>query len=218
MARPRNTELKRRILDAAWKSFRERGYDGTSYSAIAKACGIQRNLVQYHYPKKEQFASLLFDRLLEESQAALGISPDSLEDNFAALYSLFTCYFQFLLQDGAYGALVHDVIRDRELMARVIPLDAGWVLARLRRRTDASTSRAANEIVSSLGGFYALLYHAIGNNRGFDVAGELVPVMQAFMKADGYSERDIERNTMGMRLDPTRTTVAVHRLNQRLLG
>lgn len=217
MARPRNTELKKKILEAFRKSFRASGYDASSYSAIASMCGIQRNLVQYHYPKKEELARLLLDEVLDGTHEALGLTPDDLNDDFSALYSVCVCYFRFLLQDGAYGRLLHDIVRDRALMGRVIPLDATWVLSHLERRTDASTARATNEIVASFGGYYALLYHALENNRAFDVAGELAPVMQAFMKADGYTDTEIERNAMGMRLDPTRMTVAVHRLNQRFL-
>lgn len=216
MARPKNTELKERILAAAWMSFRENGYDATSYHLIADACGIGRNLVQYHYPKKERLASLFFDELLERSLDALSLATGDLDDNFASIYTLCTCYFQFLLQDGGYGKLLRDIVRDRELMTRTIPLNADWVLGHLHHRGDVSAARVTNGVVGSLGSFYALLYHALGNDRAFDIARELVPVMQAFMGADGYTQTEIERNAVRMRLDPTRVAVAVHRLNQQL--
>lgn len=217
MARPRNTELKEKMRAAAWESFRARGYEATSYSAIAKPCGVQRNLVQYHFPKKEQLASSFFDELMEQTHVALGIAPSDLDDDFTNLYSFSVCLFQFLLQDGGYGHLLRDVVRDRDLMKRTFPYGEPWLLSHLHRRASASSAKTARGLVSALGSFYALLYHALDNDRAFDVTRELEPVMQACMWADGYTDREIERNTVGMRLDPTRTTVAVHQLNQRLL-
>lgn len=80
MARPRNEELKEKIRREAWTLFHRVGYDAASFSLIAQACGISRNLVQYHFPKKELLAIDLMNRVLEQASCELGFSqaqPDT---------------------------------------------------------------------------------------------------------------------------------------------
>ena len=46
---PRGTRTIRRILDAAASSFGEQGFRGASMSAVAKAAGVSKGLLHYHF-------------------------------------------------------------------------------------------------------------------------------------------------------------------------
>ena len=77
MARPRaaDHDLKRRaILDRSAKLFAERGYERTSMSEIASACGSSKALLYHYYENKEQLLHDLleahFIKLQEAVEAA----------------------------------------------------------------------------------------------------------------------------------------------------
>jgi AcrR family transcriptional regulator len=51
---PRGTRTIRRILDAAASSFGEQGFRGASMSAVAKAAGVSKGLLHYHFKDKDE--------------------------------------------------------------------------------------------------------------------------------------------------------------------
>ena len=67
-------QTKTEIIHAAWRQFRTSGYHATTYASIAKACGIGRSLVQYHFPRKEELPISLVSWALEQSGHCLGAS------------------------------------------------------------------------------------------------------------------------------------------------
>lgn len=195
MPRPRNDELKRQILDTARESFRKVGYDATSYTIVAKQCGVSRNLVQYHFPKKQLLAIGFMERLLEEAQAALGLTDEEVDGNFANVFAIGTCYFVFLLQKDGYRKFLADVIRDRDLTDEILLFNAGWALAHSGGAGESPNvqSRVMRSVIVQMGGFYGLLHHCLKYDEPFDVASELRVVMEAFLSALGYSKAKISR-------------------------
>lgn len=190
LARPQNVELKRDIELAAWRLFRERGYDATSYTAVAEVCGISRNLAQYHYPKKEMLAIAFMERVLEESQRALAITPNQLQGNFALMRATGACYFEFLLQEGGYSEFLLDVLRSRDLTENILTFNTRWAMDRIdslsREHEDTAPLRA---VIVQMGGFYELLYHCLKEGEPIDPYAELRPVMVAFMGSLGYTDQ-----------------------------
>ena len=55
MARPKKPEERKRIRDVAFNVFTREGFEGASFSDIAKEASVSKSLVQYYFPKKEQF-------------------------------------------------------------------------------------------------------------------------------------------------------------------
>ena len=66
MARPR-TDIGPRILEAARKSFRERGVEAASLRAIARDAGTSIGMIYYYYPTKDE----LFFAVIEETYQKL---------------------------------------------------------------------------------------------------------------------------------------------------
>jgi AcrR family transcriptional regulator len=64
-----NRELReqsqQRILQAALRSFAERGYEGTTIAQIAERAGVARGLVSYYFPAKEQLLQALLGQALD---------------------------------------------------------------------------------------------------------------------------------------------------------
>lgn len=59
-------DTKTALLDAAETALRRRGYDGFSYADLAKAVGIRKASIHYHFPKKTQLAADLMTRYQEK--------------------------------------------------------------------------------------------------------------------------------------------------------
>lgn len=83
--RPRAEPSKHHLLHAAIQSFATHGYQGTSIDRIARAAGVTKGAIYYHFKDKEE---LLFEtvrnRIVEfESQVLARTSPD--DDPMAVL-------------------------------------------------------------------------------------------------------------------------------------
>lgn len=61
MTQDRAQETRRRILVAAGALIAERGYAGTSLSAILSAAGVSRGALQHHFPTKASIADAVAD-------------------------------------------------------------------------------------------------------------------------------------------------------------
>ena len=185
MARPRNEELKAKIQREAWRLFHESGYDAATYAAIADACGISRNLVQYHFPKKELLAISLMDRVLEEAEAALAEQATEGSNDFSAMCAAGTCYFEFLLQDEGYRNFLLDIISSRSLTESVLAFNASWAFERVGEPEGGELDEVMRTVIISMGGFYELLYYCLKNGKPIDVGREIRAVMRAFICALG---------------------------------
>ena len=64
MARPKKPEERNRIRDVAFNVFSSKGFENSSFSDIAKEASVSKSLVQYYFPKKEQFIQDFIDKSL----------------------------------------------------------------------------------------------------------------------------------------------------------
>lgn len=183
MDRPKNEKLKAKIAKVAREQFRKLGYDGTSYSSIAKACGISRNLVQYHFPKKQLLAIDFMEDVLARSRDSLGLSDVGLAGDFAAITEVGCRFFEWLLGKGGYARFLADVIRDRDLTGEVLAFNADWALKRSGAASGNVPDDVMRTVVTHMGGFYELLYFCLKEGLPFDVRAELPSVVKAFEDA-----------------------------------
>ncbi|MCG8400245.1 MAG: TetR/AcrR family transcriptional regulator [Firmicutes bacterium] len=67
----RKQQTRRKILDAALQVFAEVGFEAASLAAIAKRCGVQKALVQYHFETKDKLWKAAIGQLWAELRDAL---------------------------------------------------------------------------------------------------------------------------------------------------
>ncbi len=223
MARPRNEELRKKILDAFWKSFQKVGYRTTSYGNIAHELDTTKALIQYHYPKKEQIAIAFMERLLNESMDVLHIESTAGEtEAFADLYRLGQVYFTFLLQEDGYRLFLYDVIRSRDLTEDVLAFNESWALEfagydAAEQPEHSGVNAVERSVIVNMGGFYELLYHCLKNDQPFDVGAGLHDVLEAFVCAFG-NDRDLAADVLASgTMNSDELESAVSSLNERLL-
>jgi AcrR family transcriptional regulator len=68
----KHPEIRRaEILDAAFMMFIERGYDNTSLNDIISGAGLSKGMFYHHFASKEVLLEALFDRITDQTYAAL---------------------------------------------------------------------------------------------------------------------------------------------------
>ncbi len=72
---PRSARTIRRIVDAAARMFGDEGYRGASMNAVAKAAGVSKSLLHYHFSSKEHL-------LLEAQRATFRQIHARFQDRF----------------------------------------------------------------------------------------------------------------------------------------
>jgi AcrR family transcriptional regulator len=68
VATPKAEETRERILDAALKLFRERGFDATTMRDIAAAAGVATGAAYYYFRSKEELVMAFYVRTAEEAR------------------------------------------------------------------------------------------------------------------------------------------------------
>lgn len=185
MARPRNEQLKRQIAQAAARQFREAGYNATSYSSIAAECGISRNLVQYHWPKKELLAMDFMDATLDESIAELGLSKETVTGDFESITAVGVRFFETLLKTAGSTQFLQDILASRDLTEGMLIFNLNWALGHVNAPDDIDLDAVRRNVITHMGGFYDLLYWCLRHDEPLDIEAELSKVVAAFARAMG---------------------------------
>ncbi len=180
MPRQRNDELKGQILDVACNQFSIQGYDATSYSSIAAACGISRNLVQYHFPKKETLAIAYMERVLGQAMRSIGLEEGQVRGDAEAIAAVGTAFFEELLASAGTRTFLLDVISSRALTEGVLAFNTEWAIGHFDVTGGCDMARLRHVVILKMGGFYELLYHCLKSGEPMDVAAELRGVVDAF--------------------------------------
>jgi AcrR family transcriptional regulator len=151
-------------LDAALALFLQRGYEGTSMSAVAASAGVSKPVVYACFPSKEElFRALLRreeERILAEIQGAFEAAD--LSDPEATLIEGFTGFLRavaaspevyrliFLGEGGGNMAVAHRIQRGRETQVETLSrLARRWLQernGRRLRRLDATARLLGNAI------------------------------------------------------------------------
>ena len=71
VATPKAEETRERILDAALKLFRERGFDETTMRDIASEAGVATGAAYYYFTSKEALVMAFYARTAEEARELL---------------------------------------------------------------------------------------------------------------------------------------------------
>ena len=144
------------IRKAAFRLFRTVGYKSTSYSMIAEESGQGRPLVQYYYPKKEQFAlEFILEALQIINDLLTGSDCDS-TDPAVHTTRLGQIYYGFLLYDDAMRTFTKELLAKRDISSQIVSINAEESLPGIVDEPDAE--RMKNASIQATGGVYELLY------------------------------------------------------------
>jgi AcrR family transcriptional regulator len=124
---PRRDNRRQRLLDAAARQFRERGYSAASMRDIAGDAGMLAGSAYYHFPSKEELLVAVHEEGIRRITGEVERALVGLTDPWARLEAAAVAHLEALLDGGDYAQVV---IRD-------LPQDAGAVRVRLIGLRDA---------------------------------------------------------------------------------
>ena len=110
-------EMRGRILDAAQRSFSEKGFDGATTRQIASRANVPLGLLRYYFGSKlklwqaavdESFAALTRGLDLAATAPVETGSPGAKVDRLAAIRAGVRAHVQFVAQNPEFVRLMHD--------------------------------------------------------------------------------------------------------------
>lgn len=172
----------------------ERGYDATSYQAIATETGKSRSMIQYYFPKKEQFAVSFLHRVLDlEVEFALTNLDVNKKDFAVFQYVLAQMQFYFLTNSPQMRALTAEMFSSRMITTAILDLDVDWT-SRYVREVQTESIDFESPVVMSIGGAYEVIYYRLMREQEVSAAElayiSVLNVYSAFPEESrGLSER-----------------------------
>ena len=162
MATAKAEETRNRILDAALRLFRERGFDSTTMRDIAAEAGVATGAAYYYYRSKEDLVMAFYLRTDEESREAFTRAVSSTKDLRKRLRGIIAAKFvQFAEHRSLLTALLKAGVDPRDPLSpfgretqRVREENIAW-FARALEGADVSVPK---DIASHLPGLL-WLYH-----------------------------------------------------------
>lgn len=126
-------ETRHRILDTAEMVFHQKGVSNTTLDNIAKAAGVTRGAIYWHFKNKTDVFNAMFDRVrLPLEEMAIATADEDVQDPIGELISSIAFFFNKVVTDSHYR-LVFDIlfnkcefveelgaiiVRDREVKAK----------------------------------------------------------------------------------------------------
>ncbi|MBR6479721.1 MAG: TetR/AcrR family transcriptional regulator [Clostridia bacterium] len=167
-------EEQNRIAKIAFNLFREKGYENTSFAAIAKEAGIAKNLLQYYFPKKEDFITLFIDTTLPFIFDSLRATLDGITSPVELLKDVyFLAYFEFwyLTKHEYIGHLTSDVLASRATSAIVAQEISNWFIENVKIIGNKGPA-LTDQIAYAIGG--GLEYAYIKNQKGEEIDVDMI--------------------------------------------
>lgn len=172
MARPKKPEERARIRDVAFGVFARQGFENSSFSDIAKAASVSKSLVQYYFPKKEQFLDDFIDRSLAVVDDIVTEDLDyEFNHELGKLYAIGYAQFYFAMYNDRMNTLRMDIIRDRANTEMVVEQGVYWII----RHTDSLPSALPVEeelvrktIIYVVGGAFDYMYDCMSKGVTID--------------------------------------------------
>lgn len=182
MSRKENVELRAALRRSLRRSLCEKGYEATTYQAIAKEAGVSRMVVQYYYPHKLAFAVEFLEDLLAACAEVLRIDGYSQAARLssAETYEMACLYYGSLFSTEGMRSFLFDILKDRELADELMSRHIAWVSDKVGPAV-ARGGDLSQEQIFAIGGFYEVMYWALRDGREFDHEQMSFSLVNAFV-------------------------------------
>ena len=136
---PRQDNRRQRLLDAAARLFRERGYHVTSMREIAHEVGMLSGSIYYHFPSKEELLLAVYEEGLRHIAEQVDAAVAARDTPWERLEAGCASHLAALLELSDYT----------QVMIRVLPPEGGKVAERLLELRDRYEARF-RELIDAL--------------------------------------------------------------------
>lgn len=189
---------KKRIVDAAWELFAERGYHATTMREVAARLGMTTGVVYTYFEGKDEIIDALAER--SRGHSAMMLERLSIEGSArAAIRRLFDMLAEsWVTEKGQLGvranlALMAEAARNERIRAAATELYAGTrkLFTTLAERGAAKGEFGGNADPEALGAFFSALFLGLQMEQALmdhaDVKGHLAAVSSVILSDDDRS-------------------------------
>lgn len=189
--RPGGEDTRGAVLDAARRSFAEKGYDGTTVRGIARLAGVDPALVHHYFGGKEQVFVAAMALPFDPSE----VLPDLLAAGPEGVGERFVRFFLGVWRDPAsrdpFLGLLRSATTHEQAAAMMREFVSEALLGRLAESLGAPDARFRTELAASHLVGLALLRHVIrveplASADEDEVVAYVAPVVQRYLGAPGH--------------------------------
>lgn len=112
-------DAKQEIKLTIFRLIYERGYDKTTYQAIADLSGYEKTLVQYHFPQKSLFMTLFIDFLVSVVINFMENNQMSSMEKESEFIIMSKIYSQLLLHCEIADNVTAKIVEDRKMLTKI---------------------------------------------------------------------------------------------------
>lgn len=190
MGRQRNEETIAQIRAAVWQSFLTTGYEKTTFSDIAKLTGLNRSIVQYYFPKKELFSTLVMAELADTvAQTVRKEWPAA--NRLVQHYYASQLYFEVVLQPVLQPLLLK-LLTNRKLTTEAMYNQIIWSVDALTDQIDEAVLKARYlEVVEVWGGIAEVMYYSLAHQQTIHVQPYLPKLLSLIADIAGYDAAEV---------------------------
>jgi AcrR family transcriptional regulator len=189
MVRKKNAKVQNQIEAAIWQLFLTQGYTHTSYANIAAQTQLTRTLIQHYYPHKVLMLRPVQLRVGTAVFKQVEKMYPELNEPLARYYLIRQLYFGVFLDNRQLNQLYLDILENRKLTEASLNSDLSWSMTFLNQQHEL-TDDDRFQLISSIGGFYQLIYYALTTGKQFDIGHYFSPIMQILCTLSDLSHAD----------------------------
>ncbi len=213
-----SSDKRAKVERAAYQLFRELGYRLTSYTRISEKSEVNRPLVQYYFPKKEDLATSFILRMLDAVSRLVDETGKASALPLGYLTQLGQVYYSFILKDPDMRRLTLDLFESRQVTSKVIEANAAYTLPYLDA-DGSSDPKLVNASVKATGGVYELVFRGLSRGQELDPADLSVQNTAAFMTlSSDIAYQEAKSQLEGQLLDEETVRDISSKLSKALFG
>ena len=191
MGMSKGQKTKRAIELAARAIAVDKGFSGASQREIAQRAGVDKPLVQYHFPEKRLFAIGFMEEMLDLID---GFANDAgwLEGKyFENLLVVGGMNFAYLIESRKLANITPDLLSQRESTEAIIGLEIAWATKYLNYVEEhGGKERWEDLVVLIMGGAYELIYRKTAAGEALDAEWLIKTCIRAEMGLLGFDEEE----------------------------
>ena len=156
---PTKGQITRSRIEQAARSLAvEQGFSGASQRAIAEQAGVDKPLVQYHFPEKRDFVRGFIEDMLDAEATFAEQAGWARGGYFENLMVIGGMHFAYLLEAPKMERITPDLLVDRENTEALMDAEVRWATEYLGF-VPAGEKRLWESVVAMImGGAYGLIY------------------------------------------------------------
>lgn len=181
---------KEEIKLTIFRLIHERGYDKTTYQAIADMSGHERTLIQYHFPQKSLFMILYIDFLVSVIINYLSRNKMVYDDREQEFIISSKIYTQLLLHKDISSNVTSKVVTERKMLTKIQDVHEKTAIEILGVNQE-NREEFLFLLRFAQGGHFDILYRMINEDYKCDVHRLLTQTLLSVSPALNISQDDV---------------------------